>query len=827
MKYSNEQTKYIKHTKSCKLIACAGSGKTSCIIRKVEYCQKKYNKNEIMLTTFSRFAKQEFITRCKQWPRKYSKFLLLSNIRTIDSIAFNILNEFNKPKSKSIDVLSIGLYKVLQELKSQGKSIKVGLLEHIKYIFVDEAQDLNDIQYKIFMLLKTEIEVDFIGDPNQNIYHFRGSSDKYLLNYDVPCFYLTTNYRSTREIINFCSELRPVKLLPTKSYNKTGDKPLIIPMYKFDLSILDNYEYSDVAIISPKRKKGLSDIANMLYKNNIKFIQFYNENDELSKITYKPKKGHVNLLSYHGTKGLEWKLVIMMNCNYLLMNKPPSYIKNSEFEYLLYTASSRAIEKLVIVYEESIYPHIAKLDSSLYEGGSLKVKKLTYNEDNLHTNITDILKHTTPQILSKFDDLLTINFTKKRIYEVEVNNSDPTLFGKFVEELFILMINLNQQKPLKKYESINYLDLCVHCDIHVPKLTWDQYDDLKYKLNKSVRLVIETLDRKVPLQYYTFVNNYINVPYIKECYKKYLECTKYKDGMKHLFEIVLFYHCVDNGHTYHLEKKDKHYILENEELFTKMNILSKTWKLDQHSISCNLGSLIGIVDAISEDRVTEFKMTQHVTLKHFIQLYSYNLMLKKANKFKLLNFYGEEYDIIIECKDDMEFINLLLDVGNFEINMMLVYDLETTGLIKKSIVDNKLKIEYPEIIQISMKEYEREIPVINSFVKVDYIPPFIQKLTGIKSTKNSLPLKEMKQLLRYKLRNIKPLLIAHNGRGFDDLIMRHYKILKFEALDSMSFIGIKKLNTIYNECFGKDIENSHNAISDVNALIKILKYKGF
>jgi DNA helicase-2/ATP-dependent DNA helicase PcrA len=84
-------------------------------------------------------------------------------------------------------------------------------LKNIKAIFVDEAQDLNETQYKILCLLKQKNKtvINLIGDPNQNIYQFRGSSDKYLTNFQAKTFYLTYNFRSHQEVVEFSKYLRP------------------------------------------------------------------------------------------------------------------------------------------------------------------------------------------------------------------------------------------------------------------------------------------------------------------------------------------------------------------------------------------------------------------------------------------------------------------------------------------------------------------------------------------------------------------------------------------------------------------------------------------
>lgn len=78
---------------------------------------------------------------------------------------------------------------------------------HLRYICVDEYQDSNKVQNELIKLITTEqSNVFFVGDPDQLIYSFNNSSERYLkeLNNVYPSIKLitlSTNYRSTQTII--------------------------------------------------------------------------------------------------------------------------------------------------------------------------------------------------------------------------------------------------------------------------------------------------------------------------------------------------------------------------------------------------------------------------------------------------------------------------------------------------------------------------------------------------------------------------------------------------------------------------------------------------
>lgn len=85
-----------------------------------------------------------------------------------------------------------------------------------KHICVDEAQDLNKVQYEFIKTLCGDAlhSVLMVGDPNQMIYGFNGSSKDYLCTHFVEDFFpllfeLKENYRSTKAVIRVANILKP------------------------------------------------------------------------------------------------------------------------------------------------------------------------------------------------------------------------------------------------------------------------------------------------------------------------------------------------------------------------------------------------------------------------------------------------------------------------------------------------------------------------------------------------------------------------------------------------------------------------------------------
>jgi len=85
-----------------------------------------------------------------------------------------------------------------------------------KHICVDEAQDLNKAQYEFIKVFCGDViqSVMMVGDPNQMIYGFNGSSTDYLSTHFVNdfstlLFQLKENFRSTKAIIRVANKLKP------------------------------------------------------------------------------------------------------------------------------------------------------------------------------------------------------------------------------------------------------------------------------------------------------------------------------------------------------------------------------------------------------------------------------------------------------------------------------------------------------------------------------------------------------------------------------------------------------------------------------------------
>jgi DNA helicase-2/ATP-dependent DNA helicase PcrA len=101
------------------------------------------------------------------------------------------------------------IFKTVRLLETKNQ-ITDSYRRQFQHVFVDEYQDLNHGQYRIIKALVppgNDKKICVVGDPNQSIYGFRGSSSEYFKRFvqdypDAQVIKLTQNYRSTQTILD-------------------------------------------------------------------------------------------------------------------------------------------------------------------------------------------------------------------------------------------------------------------------------------------------------------------------------------------------------------------------------------------------------------------------------------------------------------------------------------------------------------------------------------------------------------------------------------------------------------------------------------------------
>ncbi len=140
-----------------------------------------------------------------------------------------------------------------------------------RYICIDEAQDLNEAQYRVITALcgNSYKNVMMVGDPNQAIFEWYGASPKYLEqfkeDFDAKVINIEENFRSSRSVIVAANKLNP-------KYETVGVYP-IEGEIKLIIGKSENHEAQLILKeISELLEKGHKDIENLVALNDIAIL---------------------------------------------------------------------------------------------------------------------------------------------------------------------------------------------------------------------------------------------------------------------------------------------------------------------------------------------------------------------------------------------------------------------------------------------------------------------------------------------------------------------------------------------------------------------------
>ncbi len=179
-------------------------------------------------------------------------------------------------------------------LLKENKVFREKYSQRFKYIFVDEFQDTDISQAHFLSLLhkKGFNKIMIVGDDDQGIYSFRGACidnfvnfENFNLNNKCSNFFLTTNFRSGKDIIDFNNEIisqnmnRIKKTVRAEYESKAGrvlfyhfnfiDEENEQIVRSIELLKSEGYRLKNMAVLC--RKKRFGELIKKFDKNNIKY----------------------------------------------------------------------------------------------------------------------------------------------------------------------------------------------------------------------------------------------------------------------------------------------------------------------------------------------------------------------------------------------------------------------------------------------------------------------------------------------------------------------------------------------------------------------------
>ncbi|MDR3215525.1 MAG: UvrD-helicase domain-containing protein [Bacilli bacterium] len=121
------------------------------------------------------------------------------------------------------------------------------------YLHVDEFQDTNHSQYQLVKYLGKDLNVFVVGDPDQNIYSWRGAQIDFIINFEndfkpAKIIKLEYNYRSSKHILDVANSL-------IKNNSNRIDKVLKATIDEEDLKVeqfVGRHDYNEAEYVINK-----------------------------------------------------------------------------------------------------------------------------------------------------------------------------------------------------------------------------------------------------------------------------------------------------------------------------------------------------------------------------------------------------------------------------------------------------------------------------------------------------------------------------------------------------------------------------------------------
>jgi DNA helicase II / ATP-dependent DNA helicase PcrA len=385
------------------LLACAGSGKTRVIVEKIKkHLVEGVLPEHILAITFTKKSAEEMKQRVNHIDVRIHTFHQLAHIELQKHADYPYqISEQTHLIFRETDLLSISLYKnsmfkhqkplVYKRYKNHMEkhhlkdfddllidylSLPKKIHEQFRYVFVDEFQDTNRLQYEMLKkMIHKDICVLAVGDPDQSIYRFRGAEDKiietYIKDFDATIHTLTYNYRSSPQIVHHANRLIArnnqkfkKKMIAMKDENGVVEKLTFKDM-------LEEAEYISNHIKALKMNKVKPHNIAIIYRNHHRSndVRFVFRKHHILYTDEEKKEGHINLMSIHQSKGLEFDTVFIIG---LEQNEIPSrHTKTNEAlkeeRRLLFVGITRAQRNIYVT-------HVVYGDLGIHQKASTFVK---------------------------------------------------------------------------------------------------------------------------------------------------------------------------------------------------------------------------------------------------------------------------------------------------------------------------------------------------------------------------------------------------------------------------------------------------------------------
>jgi len=330
MDFNVRQQNIIKaNDKNILCLAAAGSGKTATLIGRINrLLEDGVVPSSIVAFTFTRQAAEEMRQRIGEKGKDVF-------IGTIHSYANKICNM--NGIDTNYDIADEKFDNIIK------KAIKIDWSKYptVDYLFVDEFQDTDPLQYSFIQKIPTKNRF-YVGDSRQFIYGFRSCTDKFIRELATDDtfkkYYLVEDYRNPPNILRYADDF-------LATMEKLSPATIPVPTQN---GFLDECSFADAAeeitwtgdwvnwAVLCRTNNEVVEAQNYLNSLEVPNIIVKRGDLDLEKMNNLLAENRVKVMTIHSAKGLQFPNVIVIGAR----------VFNEEERRVSYVAATRAMKSL-------------------------------------------------------------------------------------------------------------------------------------------------------------------------------------------------------------------------------------------------------------------------------------------------------------------------------------------------------------------------------------------------------------------------------------------------------------------------------------------------
>ena len=661
---SEEQLNVINHIKNgynISVDAVAGSGKTTTVLSLAHHIPNKC----IVQLTYNSELRREVNAKIHK--------LSDTGVMMLENLTVNTYHSFGYKYYSTESSTDIGICKIIS-----GNLQPRCPLPNIEILVIDEIQDMiplyYEFVYKLLFDLAKPVQILILGDKYQGLYDFKGADTRFLTlgnnlwpisKYHFKQTELTTSYRVTKQIADFVNRV----MLGEERIKATRDGPPVDYIRNINYSAVAHILYcklkamldsgyatpSDIFILTPslKRSRLYKIIENKLVNDG--YPCYVPISDE-SSITDEVIKNKIIFSSFHQSKGRERKICALLHfdISYFLYYNRCSIADRTTCPPPMYVAATRATHNLIVVETSDPIPflkysHVEIKNSSFVNFPAIPlgvmnppVKELVREYEN--TTPTDIIRFLPNDLVIELEDMM-----------------DPCFLTDEVS------LPLNPVK-IASYVTSRYhgVELC---------------EEVSEINGLSIPAMYEETYRET-----NTIKEFVHTHWKQHAYKFKIKHVDYSDkSIGNQLLITNIYNAIKDGLVFKVAQinKDKYDWITPENIRDihenmKKHIHTPEQLTYEEAISSDIHfkqdiyvemdefiqrkctnirpvklRFTGIVDAIDDATIWEFKCVEHLTTEHRLQLVIYAWIWKMlwqptkgTRVFKLMNIRTGEVQVL-------------------------------------------------------------------------------------------------------------------------------------------------------------------------------------